>query len=63
MEDKLIEDLKQVMEDKKLSAITASRFIEATPRQVYRWLKYENRATMIFRKAIKRGIERMKKLP
>jgi hypothetical protein len=63
MEDKLIEDLKQVLEEKKLSAITASRFIEATPRQVYRWLKYENRPTVIFRKAIKRGIERIKKLP
>lgn len=63
MEDKLIENLRQVMEEKKISAITASRFIEATPRQVYRWLKYEHRPTMIFRKAIKRGIERMKKLP
>ena len=63
MEDKLIENLRQVMEEKKLSAITAARFIEATPRQVYRWLKYESRPTMIFRKAIKRGIERMKKLP
>lgn len=63
MEDKLIENLKKVMEEKKLSAITAAMFIEATPRQVYRWLKYENRPTLIFRKAIKRGIERMKKLP
>ncbi len=63
MEDKLIEDLKQALEEKKLSAITAARFIEATPRQVYRWLKYENRPTLIYRKAIKRGIERMKKLP
>ena len=61
--DELIEDLKQVMDEKKMSAITAARFIETTPKQVYRWLKYENRPTMIFRKAIKRGIERMKKLP
>ena len=61
--DKLIEDLRHVMEEKRISAITASRFIEVTPRQVYRWLKYEHRPTMIFRKAIKRGIERMKKLP
>ena len=63
MEDKLIEELRQVMEERKLSAITASRFIEVTPRQVYRWLKYENRPTLIFRKAIKRGIARMKNLP
>jgi len=63
MEDKLIEDLRQIMEEKKFSAITASRFIEATPRQVYRWLKYEHKPMLIYRKAIKRGIERMKKLP
>ncbi|UCE39464.1 MAG: hypothetical protein JSW00_09660 [Thermoplasmata archaeon] len=61
--DELIEELRRVMEEKKLSAITASRFIEVTPRQVYRWLKYEHRPTMIFRKAIKRGIDRMKRLP
>jgi len=63
MKDKLIEELRQIMEEKKLSAITAARFIETTPKQVYRWLKYENRPTLIFRKAIKRGIERMKRLP
>ncbi len=63
MEDKLVEELRQVLEERKLSAITASRFIEVTPRQVYRWLKYENRPTLIFRKAIKRGIARMKNLP
>ena len=63
MEDKLIEDLRQVLEEKKLSAITAAMFIEATPRQVYRWLKYEHKPMLIYRKAIKRGIERMKKLP
>ena len=61
--DDLIEALRKVMEERKLSAITASRFIEVSPRQVYRWLKYEHRPTLIYRKAIKRGIERMKKLP
>ncbi len=61
--DELIEALRKVMEERKLSAITASRFIEVSPRQVYRWLKYEHRPTLIYRKAIKRGIERMKKLP
>lgn len=61
--DKLIEELKQVMEEKHLSAISASRFIEATARQVYRWLNYEHRPTLIYRKAIKLGIKRMKKLP
>ena len=63
MEDKLIEDLRQVLEEKKLSAITAARFIEATPRQVYRWLEYKHRPTLLYRKAIKRGIARMKNLP
>ncbi|NQT80277.1 MAG: hypothetical protein HQ555_07810 [Candidatus Aminicenantes bacterium] len=61
--DELIEELRRVMEDRRLSAITASRFIEVSSRQVYRWLKYEHRPTLIFRKMIKRGIERMKKLP
>jgi len=61
--DELIERLKQVMEEKKLSAITASRFIGASSRQVYRWLEYKHRPTALYRKAIKRGIERMKNLP
>lgn len=61
--DKLIEELRQVMEERNLSALSASRFVEASDRQIGRWLKYESRPTLIYRKAIKRGIERIKRLP
>ena len=61
--DNLIEELRQTIEERGLSPQAASRFIEASPRQVYRWLKYESRPTLIFRKMIKLGIERIKRLP
>ncbi len=63
MEDKLIEELRKVMRERGLTPHAASRFIEVSPRQVYRWLKYESRPTLLYRKAIKLGIERIKRLP
>ena len=61
--DTLIEELRKVMEEKKISPATASKFIEADQRQVYRWLKYEASPTQLYRKAIKRGIDRIRRLP
>ena len=62
-EDPLIENLRQTMKEKGLSAQQASRFIECSPKQVYRWLAYENKPSLIFRKMINLGIQRIKRLP
>lgn len=62
MEDNLIEQLRQVMHEKDISAETASKFIDCSFKQVYLWLKYEAKPTRMYRKAIKRGIERIKRL-
>lgn len=59
----LIEELKVVMEEKNLSPEAASRFIECSYRQVYRWLKGESVPNQVYRRAIRRGINKMKKLP
>ena len=61
--DELIEKLRTAMEEKKISPAIAARLIEVDQRQVYRWLNYEHKPTMIFRKAIKRGIDRIRRLP
>ena len=62
MEDKLIEDLREIMDEKSYSAETAAKFIDCSYKQVYLWLKYQSSPTRLYRKAIKRGIERMKRL-
>lgn len=62
MTDELIENLRKVMDEKGLSAETASKFIDCSFKQVYLWLKYEARPTRIYKKAIQRGIKRMKRL-
>ena len=62
-EDRLIEELREVMEERELSMLATSRFVEASPRQIGRWLKYESRPTLLYRKAIKLGIERIRRLP
>ncbi|MBA7483466.1 hypothetical protein ES707_18981 [subsurface metagenome] len=61
--DQLLERLREVMKEKELSALGASRFIETSPRSVYRWLKYEVRPSLIFRKMIRLGIKRIERLP
>ncbi|MBA7523220.1 hypothetical protein ES705_15343 [subsurface metagenome] len=62
MEDKLIIALKQTLEEKKISPETASRFIECSPKQVYLWIKGQSKPHRLYRKAIQRGLKRMKKL-
>jgi len=61
--DYLIENLRKIMKEKNLSTIGAARFLDTSPKQVSRWLNYENKPTMIFRKAIARGIKRLERLP
>lgn len=60
--ENLIEELKAVMEEKDLSPEAASRFIECSYRQVYRWIRGEAVPNQVYRRAIKRGINKMKKL-
>ena len=61
--DRLIEELRKAMEERELSALATSRFVEASPRQIARWLKYESKPTLLYRKAINLGIQRIKRLP
>ncbi len=61
--DGLIEDLRSVMKEKNLSPYAIARFVEAAPKSISRWLNYENRPSLIYRKSIKRGIKRIERLP
>ena len=61
--DILIEELRETMEEKNLSANAAAPYLETSPRQMTRWLKYEHRPTRIFRKVIQSGIKKIKNLP
>ena len=58
----LIEELDLVIKQKDLSPEHAARYIGCSFKQVYRWLEGTSRPSLIYRKAIRRGIERMKKL-
>lgn len=58
----LIEELDIVMKQKNLSPEDAARYIGCSFKQVYRWLEGTSKPSLIYRKAIRRGIERMKKL-
>jgi len=58
----LIQDLKQTIESKNISPDIASNFIECSSRQVYRWLRGESKPSFVYRKAIKRGLVKIKKL-
>ena len=58
----LIEELDLVIKQKDLSPEHAARYIGCSFKQVYRWLEGTSKPSLIYRKAIRRGIERMKKL-
>lgn len=60
--ENLIERLDLVMKQKDISPEHAARYIGCSYKQVYRWLEGTSTPTLIYRKAIKRGIDRMKKL-
>lgn len=62
MTKNLIEELGLIMKQKDISPEHAARYIGCSFKQVYRWLEGESMPSMIYRKAIRRGIERMKKL-
>lgn len=62
MAKNLIEELDLIMKQKDVSPEHAARYIGCSFKQVYRWLEGESKPSLIYRKAIRRGIERMKKL-
>jgi hypothetical protein len=60
--DNLIELLRLTMQDKNLSPVEASGFLETSYRSIYRWLNYEAIPSKMARRAIKNGIRRMSKI-
>ncbi len=58
----LIKELYRAITAKDISPEVASKFIECSARQVRRWLKGEARPTLVYRRAIRRGIKQIKKL-
>jgi len=58
---KIIEDLRQIMNETGISPDTASKFIGCSGRQIYRWLKGESIPSFLAQEAIKKGIRRIKK--
>jgi len=63
MKKNLIESLREIIEEKGLSPEEAARHIEVNFRTVYRWIKGETKPSAVYRRAIKLGIKRMKRLP
>ena len=61
VKDPLVEELREVMEQKNLSANAAAKHIKTYPSQVIRWLKYQAKPSRRYRRIIKRGVERMKR--
>jgi hypothetical protein len=57
----IIQELKQILDEKKISPETAARFIGVHGRQVYRWLDEEAIPNLASRKAIRRGLRRIRK--
>ena len=58
----LIEDLRSIMKKRGFSPATMSRFIGCSGKQVERWLSGQSKPTLVYRKLIRAGIKRVKKL-
>jgi len=57
----IVRELKQVIEEKKISAETAAHFIGCSGREVRRWLDDGTIPLPLSRQAIRRGIRRIRK--
>jgi DNA-binding transcriptional regulator YiaG len=57
----IVKELKQVIEEKKISPETAARFIGVSGREVRRWLEARTVPLPLSRQAIKRGLRRIRK--
>ena len=56
----LIEDLKDIMKWKGISAEAMSKYIGCSGRQVGRWVSGESRPTRVYQDLIRKGIKRAK---
>ena len=59
----LIHELRQTMEQRGLSPEEAARYCEVGFRSVYRWLGGESKPSAVYRRAIRLGIQRMRRVP
>jgi len=58
----IVRELKQVIEEKKISPETAARLIGCSGREVRRWLEEGTIPLPVSRQAIRRGIRRIRKI-
>lgn len=57
----IVKELKEVIEEKRISPETAARFIGCSGREVRRWLEGQTIPLPLSRQAIRRGIRRIQK--
>jgi len=62
IKDDVILELKQVMEEKSLSAGTMARLIGCDTSQIGRWIKGKARPTLVYQRLIRKGLNRAKSL-
>ena len=60
--DPMIEELRDLMKERKLSSYAAGRILGIAARTIERWLAYDNNPSPVYRKVIKIGIRRIKKI-
>jgi len=60
--DPMIEELRELMKTKGLSTYAAGRALGIAAKTIERWLKYENNPSPVYKKVIKIGIRRIKKM-
>ena len=58
----VLQELKSLMKEKGISPETASRFIECSTQQVYRWLKGDNVPSYAYRNQLRKAIRRLRRL-
>ena len=63
IKDELIVSLKKAMEVKGLSSSTVARIIGCNQSQVGRWIKGLAKPTPVYRDLIRKGLNRIHKLP
>lgn len=59
--NKLVEELRDIMEEKDLSMETAGRFLDSSTRSIQRWVSEGFIPSLISKRKIREGIERIKK--
>jgi hypothetical protein len=57
----IINELADLMKEKRISPETAARFLDCTGRQVRRWLEGQSIPNLTSRKKIKLGLRRIKR--